>query len=69
MDFQKMTNEELEKELHQLHQKMKIRKMPIDEHGNLILDGNNPDDAEWYHSDDKYDLIYDKENDCDPSGE
>lgn len=60
MSQQEKSIEELEKELHQLHQKVKIRKLPIDESGNILLDDDNPDDAEWYYNDEKHNVIYEK---------
>lgn len=56
------TVEELLKELHEVDKgsKTKIRKLQIDEFGNILLDGNNHDDVEWYKTDENYDVIYEE---------
>lgn len=33
------------------------RKLETDEHGNLLLDPNNPEDVEWYENDAAYDIV------------
>lgn len=60
MSQQEKSIEELEEELHQLHQKVTIRKLPIDQSGSILLDDDNPDDAEWYYNDEKYNVFYEK---------
>lgn len=32
------------------------RKLETDEHGNLLLDPNNPEDIEWFENDAAYDI-------------
>lgn len=63
MSQEEKSVEELLKDLHEIDKrgKMEIRKLPIDGFGNLLLDGNNPDDSEWYQNDENYDLIYEEE--------
>ena len=36
------------------------RKLETDEHGNMLLDPNNPEDLEWYKNDAAYDIIQNK---------
>lgn len=55
--------EELLKKLSKLEKELEKqsgfqgRKLKTDEHGNLLLDPNNPDDVEWYENDAAYDII------------
>lgn len=33
------------------------RKLETDEHGNMLLDSNNPEDVEWFENDAAYDIV------------
>lgn len=33
------------------------RKLETDEHGNMLLDPNNPEDVEWFENDAAYDIV------------
>jgi len=59
------TVQELLRELRELdlQGKNQIRKLDVDQQGNILLDRNNPSDVEWYENDENYDVVdYEKES-------
>ncbi|KIL71887.1 hypothetical protein [Bacillus badius] len=59
------TVQELLRELRELdlQGKNQIRKLDVDQQGNILLDRNNRFDVEWYENDENYDVVdYEKES-------
>lgn len=59
------TVQELLRELRELdlQGKNQIRKLDVDQQGNILLDRNNWFDVEWYENDENYDVVdYEKES-------
>lgn len=57
MEKPKRSREELLQLMSENNQKVKLYKLEPDEHGNYLLDPNNPHHRAWYENDDEYEVI------------